>query len=117
MMGREPQKQLSLFYNRFNLDQRISPNHPLRTINQIIDFEFIYDEVRDAYGHNGNVSVPPPVILKMMLLLVMYNVRSERELMDTFPIRLDWMWFLGYDLDDKIPNHSVFSKAHNRWGA
>jgi len=117
MMGREPQKQPSLFYTRFNLEQRISANHPLRTIHQIIDFDFIYDEVRDVYGHNGNVSVPPPVILKMMLLLVMYNVRSERELMDTIPMRLDWMWFLGYDLDDKIPNHSVLSKARNRWGA
>ena len=70
MMGREPQKQPSLFYTRFNLDQRISPDHPLRVINQIIDFDFIYGEVRDTYGPNGNVSVPPPVILKMMLLLV-----------------------------------------------
>lgn len=116
MMGREPQKQPNLFYTSFNLDQRVSPNHPLRAINKIIDFDFIYDEVRDAYGHNGNVSVPPPVILKMMLLLVMYNVRSERELMDTIPVRLDWMWFLGYDLDDAIPNHSVLSKARSRWG-
>ncbi len=53
----------------------------------------------------------------MMLLLVMYNVRSECELMDTIPMRLEWMCFLGYDLDDKIPNHSVLSKARNRWGA
>ena len=45
MMGREPQKQPSLFYTRFNLDQRISPNHQLRAISQIIDFDFIYDEV------------------------------------------------------------------------
>jgi transposase len=61
-MGREPQKQPRLFYTRFKLDQRISPNHPLKTINQIIDFDFIYDEVGDTYGQNGNVSVPPPVI-------------------------------------------------------
>ena len=51
-----------------------------------------------------------------MLLLVFYNVRSERELMQTIPERLDWLWFLGYDLDSKIPNHSVLSKARNRWG-
>jgi len=44
----------------------------------IIDFEFIYQEVKDCYGGKGNVSVPPPVILKMMLLLILYNVRSER---------------------------------------
>jgi len=71
---------------------------------------------KETYGANGNVSVPPPVILKMMLLLVLYNVRSERELMETIPERMDWMWFLGYDLDGGIPNHSVLSKARARWG-
>ena len=70
----------------------------------------------DKYGFNGNVSLPPPIILKLMLLLVFYNVRSERQLMDTLPERLDWLWFLGYDLDSKIPDHSVLSKARKRWG-
>ncbi|MDP2045966.1 MAG: IS1182 family transposase, partial [Deltaproteobacteria bacterium] len=65
---------------------------------------------------NGHVSVPPPVILKLMLLLVFYNVRSERELMATLPERLDWLWFLDFDLDDEIPGHSVLSKARRRWG-
>ena len=51
-----------------------------------------------------------------MLLLILYNVRSERELMATIPERLDWLWFLGYDLDDSIPDHSVLSKARARWG-
>jgi len=68
------------------------------------------------YGYNGNVSVPPSIVVKLMLLLVFYNVRSERELMDTVPERLDWLWFLGYDLDSEIPNHSVLSKARRRWG-
>jgi IS5 family transposase len=52
----------------------------------------------------------------MMLLLMVYDVRSERELMETLPERLDWLWFLGYDLDEEIPNHSVLSKARSRWG-
>jgi transposase len=52
-----------------------------------------------------------------MFLLIFYNVRSERELMQTIPERLDWLWFLGYDLDDDVPNHSVLSKARSRWGA
>ena len=60
--------------------------------------------------------MPPPVILKMMLLLILYNVRSERELLATIPERLDWMWFLGFDLDDEVPDHSVLSKARARWG-
>ncbi len=117
MMGRQPDYQNKLFITGFNLDKRIRSDHPLRKINEKIDFNFIYNEVKATYGTKGNVSVPPPVILKMMILLVLYNVRSERELMDTIPERLDWLWFLGYDLDDEIPNHSVLSKARARWGS
>jgi transposase len=116
MMGRQPPYQHKFFVKAFNLDKRIRPDHVLRKILGRIDFDFIYAEVKEHYGANGNVSVPPPVILKMMLLLVLYNVRSERELMFTIPERLDWMWFLGYDLHDEVPDHSVLSKARSRWG-
>jgi len=116
MMGFQSDQQPKLFYPSINLEQRIPDQHVLRRIRSQVDFDFIYDEVRDRYGIKGNVSVPPPAILKMMLLLVLYNVRSERELMNTIPLRLDWLWFLGYDLDSEIPNHSVLSKARTRWG-
>lgn len=49
-----------------------------------------------------------------MLLLVFYNVRSERELMDTLPERLDWLWFLGYDLDADIPDHRTEGECRGR---
>lgn len=117
MMGFQEPPQGKLFYSNINLEQRIRANHPLRKIDQFIDFDFAYREVADRYGSNGNVSVPPPIILKLLLLLVFYNVRSERELMATLPERLDWLWFLGFDLDSDIPNHSVLSKAKKRWGA
>lgn len=116
MMGRQSKVQNKLFYTAVNLEKRIRKDHLLRAVDKLVDFDFIYKQVEDRYGVKGNVSVPPPVILKLMLLLILYNVRSERELMDTIPERLDWLWFLGYDLDDDIPNHSVLSKARNRWG-
>jgi transposase len=116
MMGYEDPPQEKLFCVNVSLEKRVRPNHPLRQIAQLIDFDFVYKEVKDSYGTNGHVSVPPPIILKLMLLLVFYNVRSERELMDTLPERLDWLWFLGYDLDSEIPDHSVLSKARKRWG-
>lgn len=116
MMGHDDNNQDKLFHYSIDLENRVRSDHPLRRIKELIDFDFIYDEVADKYGKNGNVSIPPPVILKLMLLLVLYNVRSERELMSTLPERLDWLWFLGYDLDTEIPNHSVLSKARRRWG-
>lgn len=115
-MGVQEQPQSSLFHFDVNLDMRVRSNHPLRKVNELIDFHFVYDEVKSFYGLNGNESVPPPVILKLMLLLVFYNVRSERELMETVPERMDWLWFLGYELDSTIPNHSVLSKARKKWG-
>jgi transposase len=116
MMGYQPGFQPKLFYQQINIEQRVPKDHTLRKIQERIDFDFIYGEVKDTYGDNGNVSVPPPVILKMMLLLTLYNVRSERELMETIPMRLDWLWFLGYDLDSEVADHSVLSKARARWG-
>jgi transposase len=116
MMSHQDPPQRKLFYIGINLDKRIRKNHPLRKIKELIDFDFIYKEVKDKYGYNGNESIPPPVILKLMLLLVLYNVRSERELMETIEERLDWVWFLDFDLDTEIPDHSVLSKARRRWG-
>jgi len=116
MMGHQSPLQAQLFYSGFNLEQRVRANHPLRRVAADIDFEFSYEATAGCYGENGNVSIPPPVILKLMLLLVFYNVRSERELMATLPERLDWLWFLGYDLESRIPDHSVLSKARKRWG-
>jgi len=116
MMGRENPPQASLFYTGINLEKRVRSDHVLRKVARLVDFDFVYAEVKESYGYNGNVSVPPPMILKLMLLLVLYNVRSERELMATVPERLDWMWFLGLELDSEIPDHSVLSKARRRWG-
>lgn len=118
MMGHQAKgQQVKMFYPGFSVEQRVRSDHPLRKIKELIDFDFTYKEVAQSYGVNGNVSVPPPVILKLMLLLILYNVRSERELMATIPERIDWTWFLGFDLDEPIPDHSVLSKARARWGS
>jgi|GEM_PF-1328647 len=86
MMGRQPKGQPKLFYQCINLNKRIRKDHILRVIDQTVYFDTIYNEVEDRYGQNGNVSVPPPVILKMMLLLILYNVRSEKERKDKKPL-------------------------------
>src|SRR5688500_4000933 len=115
MMGTHSE-QGHLFSYEVNLDARLRENHPLRAIREQVDFNFVRDEVRQRYGRNGNESVDPAIILKMMFLLFFDDVSSERELVGVIGERLDYLWFLGYGLDDKIPNHSVLSKARKRWG-
>ena len=82
MMGHQPNYQNKLFITGFNLDKRIRDDYPLRKIQEKIDFDFIYDEVKDSYRYKGNISVPPPVILKMTLLpckiqvLICFQIRA-----------------------------------------
>jgi IS5 family transposase len=54
--------------------------------------------------------------MKMMFLLFFDDIKSERELMEVAAERLDYLWFLDYGLDEKVPDHSVLSKARGRWG-
>jgi transposase len=97
MMGRQKQEQ-SLFSDRINLEHRVRTEHPLRRVAAAVDFDLVREEVAECYGGNGNESVDPAVILKMMFLLFFENLASERELMRSIPERLDYLWFLGYGL-------------------
>jgi IS5 family transposase len=116
MMGKPNQLEPKLFYHGVSLGRRIPQDHPLRKIGKLVDFKFIRSKVADLYGTRGNKSVDPAVILKLMFLAFYENVKSERVLMSQLPLRLDWLWFCGYDIDDSTPDHSVISKARRRWG-
>jgi transposase len=115
MMG-EQKSEPQLFNYAVNLEKRVRVGHPLRQVKAAIDFSFVREEVAHCYGRNGNESVAPEVILKMMFLLFFDDIKSERELMEVIAERLDYLWFLDYGLEEKIPDHSVLSKARARWG-
>ena len=115
MMGTH-QPQSDLFNYQVNLEKRVRADHPLRRVNAILDLSFVRPAVEAFYGHNGHVGTDPVILVKMMLLLFLDDVASERELMGVIRERLDYLWFLGYGLDDEVPNHSVLSKARARWG-
>ena len=116
MMRELEPKEPSLFAYHVNLERRVPADHPLREIKQTLDLAFVAPAVKHTYGLTGNPSVPPESILRMMFLLFYYNIPSERELMQQISLRLDFLWFLDWDLDSSLPNHSVLSKARNRWG-
>ncbi|MCC7373180.1 MAG: transposase, partial [Verrucomicrobiales bacterium] len=99
------------------LDMRVRADDPLRRLHGILDLTFVRAEVARCYGRNGNVSVDPVVLVKLMILLFHEDIASERELMARLAEGLDYLWFLGFSLDTPIPDHSVLSKARKRWGA
>jgi len=116
MLGKPKKTEPKLFYHGVSLERRMPSEHPLRKIKHLVDFDFIRSQVAELYGTNGNQSIDPAVILKLMFLLFFENIKSERALMRQLPLRMDWLWFCDYDLDEVTPDHSVLSKARNRWG-
>lgn len=116
MMGKQNQSQPKLFYHGVSIGRKIPKDHPLRKIEELVDFGFIRPKVENLYGTTGKPSVDPVVILKLIFLTFYENVKSERMLMSQLPLRLDWLWFCGYDIDSQTPDHSVISKARRRWG-
>ena len=116
MMGPRQSRTAKLFYTGVNIEERLDPAHPLRQVKATVDFTFARPQVAACYGVRGNPSLDPILILKLLFLLFYENVASERELLRQLPCRLDWLWFLDLDLDSAIPDHSVLSKARQRWG-
>jgi transposase len=104
-----------LFYN-FSLTKRIPENHILKKIAKIIDFHFVRKLTKDYYSHTGQPSIDPVVLFKMMLIGYLYGITSERRLAEEISLNLAYMWFLGYDIDEQTPHHSVISKARARYG-
>ena len=115
-MMRIKQKESKLFYN-FSLSGRVPNDHFLRKLEETIDLSFIHDLARPYYSHTGQPSVDPVVLLKMMLIGYLYDITSERKLAQELKVNLAFMYFLGYDIDEETPNHSVLSKARRRFGA
>jgi len=114
MMGRKTaQPEL---YVSFSLDAAVPRHHVLRKIAAIVDFEFVRSLAASYYSWTGQPSVDPVVIFKLHLLGYLFNIRSERQLSEEAGLNLAWRWFLGYELSDPIPDHSVLTKARRRFG-
>ena len=64
MMDHQKPLQPSLFY-KFNLDQRVAPDHPLRIIAGLIDFDFIYDGPRLVLAHTASDEWSSKVLLEV----------------------------------------------------
>jgi transposase len=103
-------------YYQLSLDDMVPQDHLLRRIAATVDFSFVRGLCRSFYSHTGQPSVDPMVLFKMLLIGYLYGITSERRLMNEIGVNLAYRWFLGYDLDEVIFDHSVLSKARARFG-
>jgi transposase len=100
-----------------SLEEFIPQDHYLRKINRVLDLSFIHEAVSDKYcPDNGRPSIDPEVVIRLFLLQAIEGISSVRRLMQRAHVDLAYRWFIGYRVDEKLPDHSTLSRALDRFG-
>jgi transposase len=113
MMGFQTDSQGRLFYS-FNLEDHVPQNHLLRGINQYLDLSELHKHLSEHYSNTGRPSIDPELMIRMLIIGYSFGIRSERRLCEEVRLNLAYRWFCRLGLEDKVPDHSTFSK--NRHG-
>ena len=98
------------------LSDHVPEDNFYRRLNQIIDFKFLYKKTAKYYGTEGQKSIDPVVFMKLMLVGYLENINSDRRIVNVAKMRLDILYFLGYDLDEPLPWHSTLSRTRQLYG-
>ena len=111
-MGRRTQDQGQLFYS-FNLDAAVPDDHLVRRIAAVLDLSWVHDELAPHYSSIGRPSIDPVLMIRMLVIGYVFAIRSERALCREVQVNLAYRWFCGLSIEDKLPDHSAFSRARN----
>src|SRR5436189_5042055 len=115
MMGRLSHDQEQFFYS-FRLDEAVSDDHPVREIAAVLDLNWVHSELAPYYPKLGRPSIDPVLMIRMLIIGYVFAIRSERALCREVQVNLAYRWFCGLSIEDKIPDHSAFSRArHERF--
>src|SRR5579864_3060873 len=112
MMGRLNHDQKQFFYS-FRLDEAVPNDHPVREVAAVLDLSWVHSELAPYYPRIGRPSIDPVLMIRMLILGYAFGLRSERLLCREVRVNLAYRWFCGLSIEDKIPDHSVFSRARN----
>lgn len=113
MMGRGDSGQEQFFY-AFNLEDYVPEEHLLRGIDQVLDLCELHEHLAPYYSHTGRPSIDPELMIRMLIIGYCFGIRSERRLCEEVQLNLAYRWFCRLSIEDKVPDHSTFSK--NRHG-
>jgi len=112
MMGRLKRDQEQLFYS-FCLEEAVPDDHLVRAITAVLDLSWVHDELEPYYSRLGRPSIDPALMIRMLIVGYVFAIRSERALCREVQMNLAYRWFCGLSIEDKLPDHSAFSRARN----
>jgi transposase len=95
----------------FSLSAHVPEHNFYRRLQQQLHLDFLYELTQPYYGRCGQQSIDPIVFFKLCLIGYLENITSDRKLVEHCSMRLDLLYFLGYQLDEPLPWHSTVSRT------
>jgi transposase len=114
MQGRKTFEE-KLFTN-FQLSDRVPVDNFYRRLSETLDLRFLRKTTAHYYGTEGQESIDPIVFFKLILVGYLENLGSDRRIINTASMRLDILFFIGYNLDEPLPWHSTLSRTRQLYG-
>ena len=106
-MLRPNQSQTNFFSILYD---RIPEDHLLKRIASAVDFSFINELVADSYCATfGRPAKEPELMAKLCILERLYNL-SDVKVIEEANCNLAYLWFLGLNPDDPLPDPSLLAK-------
>jgi transposase len=99
-----------------SLEDLVPPGNFYRHLEANLDLGFVREWVRGLYAERGRPSIDPVVFFKLQLVMFFEGLRSERRLIETASLHLAHRWYLGYALDEALPDHSSLTRIRQRLG-
>jgi transposase len=115
VLGRK--ERVSKVHSVLCLEDLVPREHFYRQVETKLDLSFVRGLVAEVYSAGrGRPSIDPVVFFKLQLIMFFEGIRSERQLMEQVRVNLAYRWYIGYDLDEAVPDHSSLSKIRDRYG-
>jgi transposase len=112
MMGRLNHDQGQFFYS-FRLEEAVPDDHSVRAISAVLDLSWVHSELAAFYPKIGRPSIDPVLMIRMLIVGYVFAIRSDRALCRDVQVNLAYRWFCGLSVEDRVPDHSAFSRARN----
>lgn len=114
MLGKKQRKFLPQVVS---LETLVPQDNFYRKLEAAVNLSFVRDLTQDFYATNmGRPSIDPVVFFKLQLIMLFEGIRSERQLLEMVQLNLAFRWYIGYDFDEEIPDHSSLTKIRERYG-
>lgn len=108
-------KQQPTFFSQ-QFESLVPGDDKFRVIKENIDFTFINDLARPYYGDVGPTGYVPDKLFRMLVVMYMENIASERKLEEELKFNIRYRYFCDLDIMDEIPDHATFSVFRSRLG-